>query len=443
MVAMDVGSVERKHVSLLSHHDLRDRPAFKIAIERVGVDWYLYLAHLWHSGWSVLDVTDPSRPVYENFIPGPSNSVTKQIQVADGSMITGFEKPRGGQGPVDGPLRDPSKPYETGAYIWDIDADPTDPELVGHYETGGCGTHRNYYAGGRYAYMCACPEGFEVDTVGSGPNPAKNFFLTVVDLSDPADPTEVARWMWPGQRPGDDVDREATYFHGPAYVRGDRAHLSYGRVGCVVLDVSDPEHPDFVTRVNPGAGFGGFVGVHSFIPVPGTSLSVANTETNYEALPTEPDGHPVSYTVLLDLSDDREPEYRGRTHVGPRVISTFPLPTPGPAAPYKSYYEKTGRFGPHNQHHPRGEATRLHSSDLVFMTYFNAGLRIFDISDPLVPREAGYFVPTDPPTRIGNTRPSTDEGLGSHLEDVAVDSRGNIYCTDPQQGLFVLETDLV
>lgn len=435
-------ALEQHNVSLAAHHDLDGRPAFKIAIERDGSQWFLYLAHIWEPGWSVLDVTDPGNPELLNFIEGPANSNTKQIQVADGLMVTGYEKPGDGLGPVGGPFYDTSEPYETGADLWDVADDPADPQYLGHYETGGHGTHRNYYTGGDYVYMTASPEGYTPDEF-DGPNPAKNFFLTVVDVSDPTEPEEVGRWMAPGQDPDDGVEPEAAYLHGPAYVEGDRAYCSWGREGCVVLDVADPENPELVTQLNPGTGFGGFVGVHSFIPVPGTDLALASTETNFEPTPLEPEGHPVSYAVLIDVSDEREAGWRGKDYHGPRVISQLPLATPEPAAPYNSYYEKKGRFGLHNQHHPRGEATRLHTSDYVFMAQFNAGFRAFDVSDPLVPEEAGYFVPPEPTERTSPTRPSEAEGLGSHLEDVAIDSRGFAYCTDPQQGLFVLDVELV
>src|SRR3954471_8446831 len=38
-----------------------------------------------------------------------------------------------------------------------------------------------------------------------------------------------------------------------------------------------------------------------------------------------------------------------------------------------------GRFGPHNQHHPQnGDPTLFDSDDLPFLTWFNAGLRVYD-----------------------------------------------------------------
>lgn len=70
------------------------------------------------------------------------------------------------------------------------------------------------------------------------------------------------------------------------------------------------------------------------------------------------------------------------------------------------------------------------------MAYFKAGLHVFDIADPHVPVETGWFVPEDPTERRG-TLPST---LVTQFEDVFVDARGYIYCTDKNHGLFVLRT---
>src|SRR5690606_21580178 len=55
------------------------------------------------------------------------------------------------------------------------------------------------------------------------------------------------------------------------------------------------------------------------------------------------------------------------------------------------YFSREGRFGAHNileTIHSRGPW-----KDLVFITYFNAGLRAVDVSDVLRPREVGHYVP--------------------------------------------------
>ena len=71
------------------------------------------------------------------------------------------------------------------------------------------------------------------------------------------------------------------------------------------------------------------------------------------------------------------------------------------------YCELPGKFGPHNLHENRPGA--LQNSNLVFATYCNAGLRVFDITDPFQPRDAGHFVPP-PPTRRMDPRPNRPSG---------------------------------
>jgi hypothetical protein len=115
----------------------------------------------------------------------------------------------------------------------------------------------------------------------------------------------------------------------------------------------------------------------------------------------------------------------------------LPLPRPSLGLAYSSYYEKGGRFGPHNQHHHQGNPDHTSDPNTVLLTYFNAGLRRYDVTDPYVPRETGFFVPDDPMQRRG-PKP-TD--LVTQFEDVLVDDRGIVFCSDKNHGLFVLRQD--
>ena len=90
--------MEAKGLRLTGYTDLDGRPAFKLATQRVGDRRYLYTGHFWHPGWSVVDVTDPATPTVVNFIDGPTDTWTLQVQVADGMMITSLEGPTEGWG---------------------------------------------------------------------------------------------------------------------------------------------------------------------------------------------------------------------------------------------------------------------------------------------------------------------------------------------------------
>ena len=103
-------------------------------------------------------------------------------------------------------------------------------------------------------------------------------------------------------------------------------------------------------------------------------------------------------------------------------------------ATYKNFCEKGGRFGPHNINQEVHLPDVEKPGDLIYLTYFNAGLRIYDISTPTAPREVGYFMPPDPKERRG----VLPKGLAVSSEDVLVDNRGNIFVTDKNLGLYVL-----
>src|SRR5450756_30300 len=65
--------------------------AFKMAIKKVNGRWYLYTGHLWHYGWSIVDVTDPRDPKFVKFVPGPENTWTIQMTLHDDIMVTALQ----------------------------------------------------------------------------------------------------------------------------------------------------------------------------------------------------------------------------------------------------------------------------------------------------------------------------------------------------------------
>jgi hypothetical protein len=132
----------------------------------------------------------------------------------------------------------------------------------------------------------------------------------------------------------------------------------------------------------------------------------------------------LNHASLVDISNPERPS----------LLSVFPVPVPPPGLPYNNFCEKGGRFGPHNINQNQHSPYVQKSDRLVYLTYFNAGLRIFDTSDPRSPREVGYFIPPDPVKRYG-VLPTK---LVLQTEDVLVDARGYIYISQKNQGLWIL-----
>ncbi len=99
----------------------------------------------------------------------------------------------------------------------------------------------------------------------------------------------------------------------------------------------------------------------------------------------------VKYTWVLDV----------RVPANPVSISTFPTPSEA------DYCAKGAHFGPRNLHENRPGS--FVSERLVFATYQNAGVRVFDLADPSVPGEAAAFVPPAP-ARMFDRRPGRPPG---------------------------------
>ena len=392
------------NIDLVGYHDLHNKPAFKLAMQEVNGRWYLYLAHLWHSGWSVLDVTDPSAPEHAAFVEGPENTWTIQIQVADGKMITALERIAPGWGGQDG------KPFAEGFYTWDVEK-PTKPKRLGHYRTHSTGAHRNFYDGGNLVHAAGGAPGYD------------GKIYHVVDIADPANPKQVSFFALPEQRR--DAPKSGAKFslHGPAHIEGDRAYLSYGDGGGIILDVTNITQPRMISRL-AFQGLCSRQGIHTYIPLPRRKLALINDE----AIAENGDEN-LNLAGIVDIANENEP----------RMISLFPLPAPPEKSGLNNFYEKGGRFGPHNQHHPNHQACLENRDDIAYLTYFNAGLRVYDIRDARAPKEIAYFIPPDPKQRIG-AKPSK---LVAQVEDVLVDRRGFIYISEKNQGIFILKLEQV
>jgi hypothetical protein len=394
-------------LEFVGYHDLQGRPAFKMALWPVGDRWYMYLGHFWHRGWSVLDVTDPANPEYVNWIDGPANTWTLQVQAADGLLVTALER-------IGGPFSErakiwggsPDEPNQEGVLFWSLE-DPTTPRLLSHFRTGGNGTHRNYYVGGDRAYLAANMAGYR-----------SNIFVSL-DVSDPSNPVEVGRWHFPGQWiEGGETPEHDQYLHGPAYVIGDRAYLPYGRAGAVVLDISDETRPVQIGHIDIGS-FGSIVGTHSVLPLLDRDLAIVTTEAIYEE-----ERDPMNLVFTVDLTDETRP----------KPVAAFPTPIPPAELGIADFHDLGGKFGPHNIQLPHGLPWMAEVGDHVHITYESGGMWTYDISNPGLPQPLEYFVPSAPKERRG----SLPKELATQTEDIVVDSRGYIYLSDKNHGIFIL-----
>jgi hypothetical protein len=231
----------------------------------------------------------------------------------------------------------------------------------------------------------------EVFPYGSDPPPGdRSAGLAVYRLDDPFAPALAGFWESTGRG-----------VHRIVWTGGRHANLSATPEGFddriwVIVDLHDPARP-----VEAGRWW------WTCLPLPGRRLVVATDEQ----LHAGPDA-PERRIRVVDVADPARPQ----------VLARCP-------APDRAYRQAGLRFGPHNLHENRpGTYT---SERLVFATYFNAGLRVYDLEDPARPRELAYWVPRPAPGQVA-----------AQSNDLLVDGDGLVYVTDRVGGgLAILEPE--
>jgi hypothetical protein len=360
---------------------------------------------------SVIDVRDPRNPRTVNGIPTPTGSWALHLQTHGDLMLVinefNFyaaytdEKDYYGRSINDTFGRE----FTAGIRVFDISS-PAEPREIGFMPVDGKGVHRIWWDGGRYAYASIMPWGFTDHIFG------------VVDLIDPTHPVEVGRWWFPGMWAdgGETPTWTNRWALHHAVVAEDIAYCGWRDGGLVLLDVSDPTKPSMISHRNWAPPFGG--GTHSGLPLPDRGLCIVPDEAIADNLA---DG--LKHTWVVDVSAPSNPV----------TISTFPTPSE------VDYGTKGGHFGPHNVHENR--IGSFQSSNLIFATYQNAGVRVFDISNQFQPTEVGHFVPRAPTAEeFVDPRPNRPHVI--HSVDVYVEQDGLMYVTDSSGGgIYILQYD--
>ena len=84
---------EASNMEAIGYSDLQGRGgAFKLTIKKHNDKYYLFMGHLWHYGFSIVDVTDPKSPRFVKFVEMPTNNWTIQLTHHDNILIAAMEK---------------------------------------------------------------------------------------------------------------------------------------------------------------------------------------------------------------------------------------------------------------------------------------------------------------------------------------------------------------
>ena len=360
-------------------------------------DGFAFVGHMGQSrvGTSVVDVSDPRNPRVVAQLETPPGTHSHKVQVVGDVLLVNYER--------NAAFEPDARSWQGGLKVFDI-AQPARPREIAFLKMPGKGVHRMTYWEPPLAYMSGSDEGF-IDQ-----------FLVIVDLSEPTRPCEVGRWWFPGQHTagGETPSWTPTQTHGGApgarryalhhpLIRGDRAYCGYWDAGLIILDIADKRAPKLVSQLEFGADVS--TATHTALPVPGRELLVVTDEQLAN------DCHGMQTRVrVVDIADETDP----------RVLSEFPVPE-------GDFCSRGGRFGPHNVHEMRPGS--LVNPNEIYVTWFNAGLRVVDISDAARPREVAHFVPDPPPGRAS-----------IQFNDLIVTADGLVYVTDRfAGGLYIIE----
>lgn len=394
-VSLTASAHDARDMELVGAHDLSGRSAYQPVIHRQGERWLAYVGH--HggraknpltgrdedNGTSILDVTEPRAPRLVAHIPGEPGSGAQMARVCDGAGL---------------PRADRAKVYLLRTYghsaheVWDVTR-PERATRVTVVASGLADTHKSWWE---------CDTGVAY-LVSGVPGWRTSRMTQVFDLSNPAQPRFIRHFGLVGQQPGAS-GAVPTGLHGPISTgpKGNRIYFGYGTNANGVLQIVDrrkllegAREPTDANLLAPQAGrfdLPSGYGAHTAFPIVGVGGRDHVLVVN-EAL-TRNCREEHQKVWLIDVTVESKPA----------VVSTW-MPAGSEA------FCARGRFGAHAS--SESFAPAFHGK-LVFVSWFNAGVRVLDIRDRARPVEVAHFIPAGDPL----------------TNNVEVDERGYIYIVD-------------
>jgi hypothetical protein len=456
---------ERRNMELVGLDDLQARSAYQPVVHRQGDRWIAYVGHhggeaqnkltgkVEPNGTSIVDVTDPRHPRYLHHIPGPAGAGeaggAQMVRACSARDLPHADR-NGDPGRAKHYLlRATGNSHE----VYDV-TDPANPALVKTVVANLGNTHKSWWeCDTGIAYLVS--DGRKLSQASpSFPDWRTPRMTQIFDLSNPAEPVFIRNYGLVGQEPGSSGP-VPTAVHGMISL-GGRVYFGHGTGADGVFQIADreklldptkcptPPSKDFRTSpttadllcpqigrldTQPSGG------AHTVFPVLGVAVPEFAKNTQ---------GHVRDFVVLVNESmanDCKEPrqmvylvEITDPTR--PSIVSNFQVPEAS-----GGFCGRGGRFGSHSSNE---SFTPFFYKKLVFVSWFNAGVRAIDIRDPLSPREAGFYVPattaSTAPRPEGCTAGTPGCKIAIQTNNVEVDERGFVYVVDrANTGLHVLK----
>ncbi|HZZ93952.1 MAG TPA: hypothetical protein VFE23_15430 [Usitatibacter sp.] len=429
---------DASNMKLVGFHDLQGRSAYQPIAEQQGNRWIAYVGHhggsalnpltgqVESNGTSIVDVTDPSHPVYLHHIPGPAGAGeaggAQMVRMCPGQT---------------GVLGQTGKFYllrtkgTQGHEVYDV-TNPANPVLLSTPVDGQTDTHKSWWE---------CDSGIAY-LVGARPGWRTSRMTQIYDLSDPAHPKFIRNFGLPTQQPGSTGPVEVQ-LHGP-YQLGNRVYFGYGTSSNGILQIvdrdkllNDPsltpatrEAPTVTQLLYPQIARydqGPTNGAHTVFPIMNMTIPSFKGYTkgatrNIIALTNESTGNQCrenpQMTYFVDITTETEPFGVGSFHLDPASGGQV------------NFCDRGGRFGTHSSDE---RINPMYYGKVLWLAYFNAGIRALDIRDPWNPKEIAYYIPAI--TSKTDQRCVTDNGVDTckvaiQTNNLDSDNRGYVYAVD-------------
>jgi len=436
---------EANNMQLLGFHDLQARSAYAPELHYQGGRWIAYVGHhggkpklnpmtgiVEHNGTSIVDVTDPRSPKYLVHLPGQEGG-TESGGAQMTRLCNGSQLPKGDRGKVYMLRSFGNSAHE----IWDVTS-PEKPVMITVVVRGLRDTHKNWWeCDTGIAYLVSGVKGWKTRRM-----------MQVYDLSDPAKPVHIRDFGLPGQEPTSKSAAPDSHYmlHGPISTgpKGNRIYLGFGTVRNGVIQILDREkllkgakEPTPASLLEPQVSIiytPPYMGAHTTLPVLG--MEVRDLARNTQATKRD---------ILVVVNESTANECRESRQLAYIVDITneatpFGISSYQPPEASGDFCARGGRFGAHasNENQPP-----MYYKRLVFMSWFNAGVRAVDIRDPFHPKEVAWYIPaitgkTD--QRCVKDADGARCKIAIQTNNVEVDNRGYIYIVDrADTGMHVLE----
>jgi len=449
--AADPLAESSQNVRLVGHHDLQGRESLVVTtLSDASNGSWAYVGHhesFWDgkpkmnsitgkmewNGTSILDVADPAKPKLVWHIPSDADRNSRSVSVVYDYTFDGSGRDyliRNSEVLTQGETGQDLK-YQ----IFDITSRDTDPSKIALVSeiTGtppnscgrGCGgnfilrAHKGWWSPDTgYFYAASGEPGF------------RNVVVQIFDLKDPTSPKFIGRAWLPGLKDGE-PGYEGQYSHHPVVdEKAKRLYVGYRNAGgqAASFDISDPARPKLVWSIDMKPPHRG---PHTVSPI------VYDEVPNFgkQALPR-------TYAFIVDEAgaEDVTPcpgPVRSASYMVDITEETTPFPVSVWQVPVGSFCSSGGRFGPHQSADTVNGRINRFEDKIAWLAYFNAGVRVVDLSDPYNLREVGHYLPK---TNATSHPMQKAQPVVIQMNDVDIDSRGLAYASDRAgAGLFILE----